>query len=148
MLFGLLSLISTIGFSNGHIPPRVKAAFTQLFPEVHEADVYWEARKEALVATFNEDGDFKKAFFAEDGEWLETRIRLYPTALPRSVFQYLKKHHSDVDVTFLGKVLLPDGFLYRIEWETFEEVVIELVDKQGTLVEASTIPFTEGLELY
>ena len=134
--------------ANDQIPESVKAAFAQMHPGVSEPDVYWEVRKEAIVATFNEDGGLKKAFFAENGEWLETRVRLYTSQLPRAVFNYLERSRSNADVTFLAKVLHPGGFLYRIESETFEEVVIELLDRQGSLLETKRIPFTEGLEGY
>lgn len=134
--------------ANDPIPDSVKAAFEQMHPAVNELDVFWEVRKEAIVATFNEDGGLKKAFFAENGQWLETRVRLYASQLPRAVFNHLERSRSNADVTFLAKVLHPGGFLYRIESETFEEVVIELLDRQGALLETRRIPFTEGLELY
>ncbi|MCO6475141.1 MAG: PepSY-like domain-containing protein [Phaeodactylibacter sp.] len=149
-LLALLLFFLAVGSAqaNDQVPESVKAAFEQMHPDVHELDVHWEVRKEAIVATFNEGGGLKKAFFAQDGEWLETRVRLYTSQLPRAVFKYLESIQSDADVTFMAKVLHPGGFLYRIESETFEEVVIELLDRQGTLLEKKHIPFTEGLELY
>lgn len=143
-----LALASVFGGANDQVPERVKTAFRQMYPNVHEPDVHWEVRKEAIVATFQEDGGLKKAFYAEDGEWLETRVRLYTSQLPRAIYTYLDRYHSHSDITFLAKVLHPGGFLYRIESETFEEVVIELVDRQGKLLDTRRIPFTEGLELY
>lgn len=144
----MLLMLSFSAKANEPIPERVKTAFEQRFPDVHELDVHWEMRKGAIVATFNEGGGLKKAFFAEGGEWLETRVRLYPGQLPRPVLHYMERSHSNSDITFLAKVLHPGGFLYRIESETFEEVIIDLVDRHGALLETSRIPFTEGLELY
>ena len=142
------ALMSTLGWANEQIPESVKAAFGKMYPEVPQPDVYWEVQKDGIVAIFNEDGGLKKAFFAENGEWLETRIRLYAGQLPRAIFNYVERTFSDADVTFLAKVLHPDGFFYRIESETYEEVTIDLLDRQGALLETKRIPFTEGLELY
>ncbi|MCB0563437.1 MAG: PepSY-like domain-containing protein [Phaeodactylibacter sp.] len=142
------ALMSTFGWANEQIPESVKAAFEQMYPEVPQPDVYWEVQKDGIVATFNEDDGLKKVFFKEDGAWLETRVRLYPNQLPRPVFNYMERARSNSDVTFLAKVLHPGGFFYRIESENFEEVVIELLDRQGSLLDTQHIPFTEGLEVY
>lgn len=144
----LLFFMSTLAIANDNIPENVRTAFEQMFPDVHKQDVFWEVRKDAIVATFNEEGGLKKAFFAEDGEWLETRIRLYTSQLPRAVYRYLEKTHRHSDITFLAKVLHPGGYFYRIESETFEEVVIEFLDRTGALMDTQQIRFTEGLELY
>ncbi len=146
LLFFFLAAVSAQ--ANDQIPESVKVAFERMHPDVHELDVFWEVRKEAAVATFNEDGGLKKVFFALNGEWLETRVRLYASQLPRAIYSYLESSQSDADVTFMAKVLHPGGFLYRIESETLEEVVIELLDRKGALLEKKHIPFTEGLELY
>ncbi|MCB0568531.1 MAG: PepSY-like domain-containing protein [Phaeodactylibacter sp.] len=145
--FCLLSFWGTAG--NGVIPQVVKDAFAQLYPDVDGVDVFWETDKEAVMATFKQHGQLSRAFFDKAGQWRETRIRLYYDQLPRLIRSFLEKQPHDADITFIGKVLRPDGsYIFRIESEFYEEVVIKLIDRQGLLLEEKRIPFTEGLEIY
>ncbi|MCB9304934.1 MAG: PepSY-like domain-containing protein [Lewinellaceae bacterium] len=142
-------LFSSWGFANDEVPQIVKDAFAQLYPEINAPDIYWEYSKDGVIATFQDHGRLTKAYFDESGKWNESRIRLYLDQLPLPIRTLLEKKYRNVDITFMGKVLFPDGsYIFRIESEYYEEVVINLMDKQGVLLQEQRIPFTEGLEVY
>lgn len=148
-LISCFCFLSIWGFANDKVPQIVKDAFAQLYPEISGPDVYWESNKEGVIATFQDHGRLTKAYFDESGKWNESRIRLYLDQLPNPIRTFLEKKYRNADITFMGKVLFPDGsFIFRIESEFYEEVVINLMDKQGVLLKEQRIPFTEGLEIY
>jgi hypothetical protein len=131
------------------IPAPVKDAFFKLYPSVDDAEIFWECNQQGIVATFENQRALTKAFFDETGNWQESHIRLYLNQMPIAIQQLLKKHLRETDITFMGKVVFPDGSqLFRIESEDFDEVVIKHLDQQGGLIEERHIPFTEGLEVW
>ena len=131
------------------VPATVKDTFSKLYPSVDEAEIFWECNQQGIVATFENQRALTKAFFDAAGTWQESHIRLYLNQMPIAIQQLLKKHLRETDITFMGKVVFPDGsHLFRVESEDFDEVVIKLLDQQGGLVEERHIPFTEGLEVW
>lgn len=151
MTIFLSVLISCSLFVAGDaVPPKVKDAFSRQYIDVPEAAVTWGVEQEDFVATFLDGRDrLAKAFFSPDGEWEETHIRLYPSQLPRPVRLYYKSNHEEKDVSFMGSVQYANGAeAYRIEWETYEAVHIEEISKEGQLLDAKRLSFTEGLEVW
>ncbi len=149
LLAACLSMFNLSSLADGQIPAPVRAAFAKLYPEIEASEVFWECSKEGIVATFETERRLTKAFFDEAGTWKESRIRLYLNQMPLPLQKLLEKHFREADITFMGKVLFPDGSqLFRVESEYYEEVVIKLLDQKGTLISEEHIPFTEGLEVW
>ena len=137
----MISLFGAEIFAQDEVPMEVRTTFDILNPTVEE--VFWEFREGAYVAAFQAPGGFTKAFFDQEGKWLETRIRVSMHLLPEKVTGFIDKHYWNADVTYVGKVLLPGGIkAYRIESELPSEIVIKILDGEGSLLDEQRISFT------
>lgn len=124
------------------IPVNVRSALYVHHPTAE--GVYWEHRKEGIVANFQTPNGLTKVFFQEDGQWLETRIRTGLAAIPNPITQYLDEHFAKADISYAGKTLKPDGStVYRIESELPSEIVVKIFDEEGMLLQEQRIPFQE-----
>ncbi|HMQ49552.1 MAG TPA: hypothetical protein PKA00_18840 [Saprospiraceae bacterium] len=135
LLFSVLSLSSM--WANNPIPDAVQKAFHQLFPAIENP--FWENRQEGLVATFRDEEGFKKVFFTPEGQWQETRLRVYPAELPIGIKNFIQTHYQVADITYLGRIESAESVYYRIESELPDRIVLKKLDEQGVLLQEEVI---------
>ena len=136
ILFFSISFSAT-AFANGPVPKVVINSFIQLYPQI-ECPV-WENGQDGIVATFLDIDGIKKAFFEENGRWLETRIQIQKDQLPEEIDQFLQKNYGEANIIFCGKVYSADGEWYRVESELPDRVVLKNLDEEGQLIEEESI---------
>lgn len=134
-LFCVLSLPFAI--ANNTVPEAALKVFQQLFPKIESP--FWENRQEAVVATFRDDEGLKKVFFTPEGQWQETRLRVYLSELPRGVRSFIDAHYQEAEITYLGLVQATGSVHYRVESEFADRIVLKKLDKQGILLEEEII---------
>lgn len=124
----------------GDVPAAVKAAFRNDYPH---ADVsLWEQTKEGCIATFRDEEGLKNAIYTQEGEWVETRIRIILRDIPYDVQKAIRKVTGVTRVTYIGKVQRPDGKFYRIESESAEAVTLRLFDENGEMISEEAFYFS------
>ncbi len=122
------------------VPEAVKAAFQKDYPA---AEVFlWEQNKEGCIATFRDEEGLKKAIYTDQGQWVETRTRIITRDIPTDVMRNIRKTTGVVRMTYIGRVMTPNGKFYRIESETAEEVVVMIFDENGELTSQETFAFS------
>lgn len=136
LFIGLLVSLTSLHTQEG-TPKAVLNAFSKLKPEVSQP--FWEFREGAFVAMFAHKEGLKKIFFDQEGKWLETRTRLQAPALPKDVKQYVERLYTTRLITYIGKVEQPTRTSYRIETESASTVSINILSKEGILLEEDTI---------
>ena len=141
MLSALVIALSTsITLAADTIPKAVLHTFTQLYPDIEAP--FWEHRHDGVVAIFNDEEGMKKAFFREDGAWMETRIRIARSELPTGVQRFIREHYHEAEISFYGKVYTANGTWYRVESELPGKVVLKNLDDQGMLMDEQVISFS------
>ena len=121
-------------------PSAIKSIFTQMFPEAE--DVLWEKWGREVVAIFRDWKGLKKAFFTEQGIWLETREKLKTHQLPIYVQTTLYESYPNMEVTYAGKIYRPQEIIYRVESESEKSVIVKLFEESGTLISEKVIRFS------
>lgn len=144
MIF-MTMLFNTLLFANEPVPAAVADAFHANYPGVKA--VNWEHRAGQYVAMFKQDEGLTKVFYDGKGTWLETRVRLQLNELPGGVQHFIAKYYVDADVNFAGKVMTPNGALYRIESELPDAVVVKILNEDGELIKEERISFSLGVQL-
>ena len=135
---------SMAALANDHIPAAVQQRFAQLYPEIKAP--FWEERHDGIVAIFQDEEGLKKAFFQEDGRWVETRIRMGRGQLPSGVNKFMMENYREAEISFCGKVYTESGNWYRIESELPDRIVLKTLTEGGVLIEESSIFFSLGNE--
>ena len=135
---------SMAALANDHIPAAVQQRFVQLYPEIEAP--FWEERHDGIVAIFQDEEGLKKAFFQEDGRWVETRIRMGRGQLPSGVNNFMRENYQEAEISFCGKVYTESGNWYRIESELPDRIVLKTLTEEGVLIEESSILFSLGNE--
>ena len=130
--------------ANDNIPAAVRESFAQLYPEIEAP--FWEERHDGIVAIFQDEEGLKKAFFQEDGRWVETRIRMGRGQLPSGVNNFMRENYQEAEISFCGKVYTESGAWYRIESELPDRIVLKTLTEGGVLIEESSIFFSLGKE--
>ena len=138
LLFALLFL-SISSFAQNDIPKIVQHTFESKYSQVD--DLFWDFREGAYVANFQAREGLTKVFINPYGDWLETRIRMSLSSLPKHVRHFVDQNYQTAEVTFAGKVIREDGILYRVESELPTAVVIKLLNKEGSLIKEDRIDF-------
>lgn len=128
-----------LSLAQPEVPTSVLLTFDELHPTAE--DPLWEQREEIFIAAFNDREGFKKVFFTEQGQWLETRQRISRGALPQGVATFIRQHYAKADITFLAKVLRARALLYRVESELPGEIVVKELDSRGNLLLEKRINF-------
>lgn len=134
-------LLSTATFAT-HVPEHIRQAFEKDYPEADAA--LWELIKEGYAATFQTEEGLKKAIYAEDGQWRETRLRILMRDIPSDVQREIRKVAGFSKSTYIGKVTTLEGRFYRIETETGDSVVVRIFDENGLLVSEEQFAFSTG----
>ena len=130
--------------ANDNIPAAVRESFAQLYPEIEAP--FWEERHDGIVAFFQDEEGLKKAFFQEDGSWIETRIRLGRGELPEGVNNFIRENYREAEISFCGKVYTESGAWYRVESELPDRIVLKTLDEEGTLIEERAILLSVGIQ--
>ena len=128
---------SVAAFANSYIPEAVQQKFAQLYPEIEAP--FWEKRHDGIVAIFQDEEGLKKAFFQEDGQWMETRIRMGREQLPAAVNTFIRENYQEAEISFCGKVYTESGAWYRIESELPNKIVLKTLDGNGVLLKEQSI---------
>ncbi|MCB0634975.1 MAG: PepSY-like domain-containing protein [Lewinella sp.] len=141
MLYLCLGLLPLTAMASDTVPEAVQQGFRDLYPNVETP--HWELRHDQqYVATFPSPEGLRKAFFNEQGHWLETRLRLPIEELPTGVRQFIRQYYPDAHITFTGQIYQKDGFRYRVESELPDRVVLKDLDPTGQLINESVITFS------
>ncbi len=141
----LIVLASSVAaLANNQIPAAVQQKFTQLYPEIEMP--FWETRHDGIVAIFQDEEGLKKAFFQEDGRWVETRIRMGREELPKGVNNFIRENYREAEISFCGKVYTDSGIWYRIESELPGRIVLKELNEDGILIEERTIALSVDIE--
>ena len=129
--------VSVAALANNDIPAVVQQTFVQLYPEAEAP--FWEKRHDGIVAIFQDEEGWKKAFFQEDGRWVETRIRMSREELPAGVNNFIRENYREAEISFCGKVYTETGNWYRIESELPDRIVLKTLNEEGVLIEERSI---------
>ena len=135
---------SVVALAINQIPTAVQQRFAQLYPEAEAP--FWEMRSDGIVAIFQDEEGLKKAFFQEDGRWVETRIRMGRGQLPSGVNNFIRENYQEADISFCGKVYTESGAWYRIESELPDRIVLKTLTGEGVLIESRSIYLSLGVE--
>lgn len=134
-----LLFLSIHSFAQDDIPENVKQTFESLYTQAE--DTFWDFREGAYVANFQAKEGLTKVFIHPYGEWIETRIRMSLSGLPKNVRSFVDTYYQSADITFAGKVIRENEVLYRVESELSDAVVVKLLNKEGQLIEDRRIDF-------
>lgn len=138
MLFPLIFL-SVYNFAQRDIPTIVKQSFESKYSQAE--DPFWDFREGSYVANFQAKEGLTKVFIHPEGDWLETRIRMSVSSLPKYVRNFVDQHYQNAEITFAGKVIRENEVLYRIESELPTAVIVKLLNEEGSLIEEKRIDF-------
>lgn len=101
--------------SSHDIPATVADAFKSQYPKAHLRK--WDKTKTEFQATFKMDGKKYSAYYAPDGTWLRTALRIpWSWKLPSPVLSGFKQtKYKDWDIDALDEVNTPTDHYYTIE---------------------------------
>lgn len=135
----ILLLIGGIAGAQESVPPKIQSALYTFHPTME--DVSWEFREGFPAATFQGRSGLTTVLFNEDGEWVEKRIRISAHLLPGAVRAYIRERNEDAHISYAARVLQPDDrdTVYRIESELPSEMLLQLLSKNGELLEEERI---------
>ena len=101
----LLSVFTVLTFSAfsqqnitvGQVPPVVKGAFEQLYPNV--SNVTWQEESGYYFAVFNVSGAKTKVLLDPKGSRIQTFTKIQSSALPATISSYISTNYSGQTVT-------------------------------------------------
>lgn len=140
ILFLCLAIPATYTAAQDEIPQPVTATFEEMYALTTETPS-WEFREGAYVANLQAEEGLIKVFFHPYGEWLETRVRMPLSRLPKGVRNFVDNHYQTAEVTYAGKVIRNNEIIYRVESELPTAVVIKLLSEEGELLNERRIDF-------
>jgi uncharacterized membrane protein YkoI len=135
LIFAIAAIISlsACGQTGHDVPAKVKATFSQKFPDAtkvkwdKENDYEWEAE-------FKMEGKNMSANFDKDGKWLETETGVNKKDLPEAVLGSLKNEFSEYNLEEVEFIENSEYKAYEIKIETDEVDIEVVVDSNGTIL--------------
>jgi hypothetical protein len=135
----ILCTASMIGFTacaqqGKNVPPEVKTAFSQKFPDATQ--VKWD-RENATEweAEFVWNGTETSANFDNSGAWMETEYKISTADIPATVQTTLDKQFTDwsIDVAEVSETI--EGSVFEFELQKGRKKSSVSIDMSGTVLE-------------
>ncbi|MEM1124120.1 MAG: hypothetical protein AAGJ18_27030 [Bacteroidota bacterium] len=118
------------------IPVTVTDAFHRMYPNVVDADVYWEVEEEEYTATFEDEKMASViATFDDGGAWIQSTIEVEFEDLPLIAQQLIQKEYKVEMYYNLTKLEVPFQVTYNVNFETKKDAVYLVFDKIGKLID-------------
>jgi len=136
LFIGIIAMAGMMAFgqSETKVPAKVKAAFSQKFPNATK--VKWEKENEKeWEAEFKMDGKEYSANFDNSGAWMETEYEISADALPETVKACLEKQFEGYKVEEAEVAESPEGTVYEMEIEKGKSEMEVSISATGKVLE-------------
>ena len=128
-----ISSLSACNQASKEVPEKVKAAFSQKFPEAKK--IKWDKEDEnEWEAEFKMNGNEYSANFSSNGTWTETEYEIKKSEIPPEVQSTLRSEFAGYDIEEAEVSETRDGKVFEIQIEKDEMDMEVTIAPNGSIV--------------